>query len=379
MKALCFQAGAVRWRKGNVQSVGSDVCRPNGKEEVTSNKSSEAVGGIAAQVCAITVAFNKPEELSRLLRSLPATSLSGLIVVDNSEYRYIKDNQSIFQQYSQGYTFARYIEVGRNIGSAGGFALGMKTAHSNAFDWIWLLDQDGTVESECLAVLLQSAHQADIRCPKIVAIRNPHYELSYLRSVQNVWGRIIPVGSQATNQSIDFFSSHGTLISRKVLDRVGYYDSENFFVRGEDWDYSFRATTNGMAILLVVDAEVRHPNILHPVGKMFGLTKLQDKVLPQFLECISNQLPYEHNCTPKDRSLAVLSNAYLNTKRLKTQQFWAALFFSLFVVSLRKIIGYGGAFSWKKTLRMYRVCAASKLHKKWLFRSVQESSQYVRR
>jgi hypothetical protein len=112
---------------------------------------------------------------------------------------------------------------------------------------------------------------------------------------------------------------------------------------------------------------------------MFGLTKLQDKVLPQFLECISNQLPYEHNCTPKDRSLAVLSNAYLNTKRLKTQQFWAALFFSLFVVSLRKIIGYGGAFSWKKTLRMYRVCAASKLHKKWLFRSVQESSQYVRR
>jgi len=80
-----------------------------------------------------TVAFNKPEELSRLLRSLPATSLSGLIVVDNSEYRYIKDNQSIFQQYSQGYTFARYIEVGRNIGSAGGFALGMKTAHSKRF------------------------------------------------------------------------------------------------------------------------------------------------------------------------------------------------------------------------------------------------------
>ena len=345
---------------------------------MTSNKSSGAVGGITAQVCAITVAFNNPEELSHLLRSLPGTtSLSGLIVVDNSEDHYIKDNQSSFQEYSQGYAFARYIEVGRNIGSAGGFALGMKTAHGKAFDWIWLLDQDGTIENKCLAVLLQYAHQADILCPKIVDIRNPRCELSYLRGVQNVWGKIIPVRSQATNQSIDFFASHGTLVSRKVLDRVGYYDSDNFFVRGEDYDYSFRAKTNGMTILLVVDAEVRHPNFLHKISKMSRVDKVINKLLPEFLGCISNQLTYEHNCAPKGRSLAVLSDAYLSTKRLNTQQFWAALFFSLIFVSLHKIIGR--ACSWKKTLRMYRFCAASKFQKKWLFSSLQEFCQFVRR
>ncbi len=335
------------------------------------NESSEVVGGIPVQVCAVTVAFNNPAGLSQLLRSLRGTtSLSGLIVVDNSEHHHLKDDRSIFQQYSQDYVFARYIEVGRNIGSAGGFALGMKTAHSKAFDWVWLLDQDGTVESECLAALLQYAHQADILCPKIVEIRNPHRELLYTRSVQNVWGRVIPVDTQAKNRNIDFFASHGTLISREVLDRVGYYDSDNFFVRGEDWDYSFRATTNGMTILLVADAEVRHPNYVHPVGKQLG----GDKVLPQYLGCISNQLTYN----AKDSTLEVLSNIYLYTKRLNAPQFWAALFFSLIFVSMRKIIGYR-AFSWKKTLRMYRICAASRLHKKWLFSSVQEFCQYVRR
>jgi hypothetical protein len=98
------------------------------------------------------------------------------------------------------------------------------------------------------------------------------------------------------------------------------------------------------------------------------------KALPQYLGCINNQLTYD----PKDSTLAVLSNAYLDTKRLNAPQFWAALFFSLIFVSLRKIIGYR-AFSWKKTLRMYRVCAASKLQKKWLFSSVQEFCQYVHR
>jgi GT2 family glycosyltransferase len=333
------------------------------------------VGGVTAKVCAITVAFNNPAELSHLLCSLPGkTSLSGLIIVDNSEARYIKDNQSVFQERSQGYTFARYIEVGRNIGSAGGFALGMKTAHGQAFDWIWLLDQDGTVENECLAVLLQYAHQADILCPKVVEIHNPHRELSYLRGIQNVWGRIVPVCSQATNQSIDFFASHGTLVSRKVLDRVGYYDSDNFFVRGEDFDYSFRATTIGMTLLLVVDAEVRHPDFLHTVGKRCGGDKVDDR-LPQALGSICNQLTYEHNCTPKGSSLEVLSNAYLSTKRLNMPQFWAALSFSLIFVSLQKIIGR--SFSWKKTLRMYRFCAASKLQTKWPFSSVQEFCQYV--
>ena len=59
------------------------------------------------QVCAITVAYNNPKELARLLRSLQSqTSLSGLIVLDNSREEYLKENEAIFRTHADRYQFA---------------------------------------------------------------------------------------------------------------------------------------------------------------------------------------------------------------------------------------------------------------------------------
>ncbi|MGA2884990.1 MAG: glycosyltransferase [Halobacteriota archaeon] len=344
------------------------------------------------KVCAATVAFNDPDELSRLLRSLEGQidSLSGLVVVDNSENRYKDANKSRFYQYSQRYEFACYFETERNIGSAGGFSLGMKIAHGKTFDWIWLLDQDGTVESGCLAALLQNAHQADILCPKLIDMDNQPSIVSDYRYVCNVWGRIVPLKSFAANREIDLFGSHGTLISRKVLDRIGYYDFANFFVGGEDLDYSVRAVNAGMTILMVVCAEARHPatgsrsktHIAFPAGKKKNRrARLGEyyfshtRALPTDLGCVTSELANRKDCA-QNRSVVILSHAYLHTKRLNAWQFSAALFFSFLLASLRRIID-PKEYAWRKTIKLYRVCTASKLHREWPFRSVEEFCQNV--
>jgi rhamnopyranosyl-N-acetylglucosaminyl-diphospho-decaprenol beta-1,3/1,4-galactofuranosyltransferase len=359
---------------------------------VGDGKSPEITQGIATKVCAVTVAFNDPEELSRLLRSLEGQtdSLSGLVVVDNSENRYKNDNKSRFYRYSRGYEFARYVETERNVGSAGGFSLGMKIAHQKAFDWIWLLDQDGTVESGCLAALLQNAQQADILCPKIIDISNRLPAVHDYRYFCNVWGRITPLKSFAADHEIDFFGSHGTLISRKVLDRIGYYDFANFFVGAEDWDYSVRAVNAGMTIVMVVRAEARHPRLGSrgktraslPAGKKKKLREMLGelyfshvRVLPTDLDYVTSGLASGQDCT-QNRALVSLSHAYLHTKRLNAWQFWAALFFSFVLASLRKTM-YIKEVKWRKTIKMYHICVKARSRGEWPFRSVEDFCKHL--
>jgi rhamnopyranosyl-N-acetylglucosaminyl-diphospho-decaprenol beta-1,3/1,4-galactofuranosyltransferase len=103
-------------------------------------------GNMKTQVCAVTVASNKPEELERLLSSLEQQdhSLNGLIVVDDSDDSHLAKNKGIFNRFSKKCIHASYHKLETNMGSAGGFHLGMQVAHENGFDWVWLLDQEGT-------------------------------------------------------------------------------------------------------------------------------------------------------------------------------------------------------------------------------------------
>lgn len=361
------------------------------------------------QICAVTVAYNNPKEFTRLLRSLEGQlSLSGLVVIDNSDTPYIEDNAAAFRAYSQHHQFAHHTIIGKNIGSAAGFCLGMKLAHEKGFDWVWLLDQDGTVEKGCLDSLLQNAGQAEILCPKIVDIDRPRTVLPQSGATQNWWGRIVFLNSVTESRDISFFATHGALISRKALDRIGYYDPRHFFVGSEDFDYAFRATSSGMVVRLIVEAEARHPDPFLSASKRsaliaFGLidnvspepettvagrldpvaflrlkSRLSKRVsgfLPENLSWISKPLMNDKNCRT-NLAISSFSAAYLATKRLTTLQLGAAIVYSLLNVSVFRIMT-GGKIDLKKTAEMYSICMLSKLRKKWPFKSVEEFCLYV--
>ena len=355
------------------------------------------------QVCAITVAYNNPEELARLLRSLQTQpSLNGLIVLDNSREEYLKENEALFRKHADRYQFAHFVHQRENIGSAGAFCQGMKIAHEQGFDWIWLLDQDGTVKDDCLASLLRNAGQADILCPQIVDIDNPASVLPQSGAVQNFWGRMVWIAA-TESRNISFFATHGALISKLVLDRIGYYDSRNFFVGSEDSDYAFRTTAEHFMILLVTDATAPHPDARYrSIEKRRGLIdagvidsisaeragvavdrsrsrlllKLHQlplrgsRLLPEHLGYVDSRLFGDKNCR-KTQGFASLSFAYLATKRLTPLQLGVACIYSLLIMSFRKLIG-GSRISLKGTVSMYLICVRSKLRQEWPFESVEQ-------
>jgi glycosyltransferase involved in cell wall biosynthesis len=333
---------------------------------------------MSVQVCAVTVAYNNPEELTRLLSSLEKQndSLNGLVIIDNSDDCYSVANKRIFNFYSKKYTLARYHKTENNVGSAGGFRQGMQIAHENGFQRVWLLDQDGIVSSGCLTELLRHAEEGAILCPNIFDIEQPHFSLPKAYAM-NFLGGLYPAVWCLTRCQIRAFGTHGALISKKCLNTIGYYDDSLFFVGAEDFEYGYRATEAGFVIALVLGANAQHRVPYVPSTKVpyVPSTKVA-KLLPRFLPGVTNP----HNGMPcmKTRSAEAFSHAYFESKRLKSWQFGMALAYSLCLVLYIKIT-LESQISLKKTLRLWLQCLACSLKKEWPYSSIGELCRSILR
>ena len=90
-------------------------------------------------VCAIVVTHRRPEQLAESLKVVANQSrmIDHLIVVDNDHDERVRDLVA-GQPVPTTYLGSR-----RNLGGAGGFALGMLHALALGADWVWLADDDG--------------------------------------------------------------------------------------------------------------------------------------------------------------------------------------------------------------------------------------------
>jgi rhamnopyranosyl-N-acetylglucosaminyl-diphospho-decaprenol beta-1,3/1,4-galactofuranosyltransferase len=333
------------------------------------------------QVCAATVAYNDPKELTRLLSSLTdqGRALRGLIVIDNSDYSYAAENRKVFDTHSKQYPFAHYHKTESNGGSAGGFRNGMKIAHENGFDWVWLLDQDGVASDLCLTEFLKRTDDGDILVPKKVDIDRPSVVFTHKRLKKNFFGHLHPVLLRPDTCQIDAFGTHGVLISKKVMDSIGYYDACNFFIGLEEYDYARRALQAKFVIIAVDAAEVRHPDLQRKKAMREALLRhrprhesnplLIDRLRPEHLGYVTNPSRGEH-CCKKDRSIMTFSWFYWLTESLTSWQFAIAFAYSLFMLSIK--FARENEICVKKTLDVYVKCLASNVRKEWPYGCVEE-------
>src|SRR6201996_2012930 len=110
-------------------------------------------------VCAVVVTHRRPDELAKSLDALSTQSRlpDQLIVVDN-------DHDDRVRDLVNGQPIATtYLPSRRNLGGAGGFALGMLHALALGADWVWLADDDGRPQdSHVLQTLLACAQKHDL-------------------------------------------------------------------------------------------------------------------------------------------------------------------------------------------------------------------------
>ena len=211
-------------------------------------------------ICAVVVTYNRKELLLRCLKALQMQSqqLAHILVVNNASsdgtIDFLSENG-----FSDNSSFT-LLNLEENLGGAGGFHYGIKWVYEKGFDYIWLMDDDGLPEQHCLAELTKYITKDNYIGPLVLNINNPK-ELTFSLRLPNT-NTVIYTQDEANLYGVIIkdivMPFNGILFSRKVVDSIGLPYKE-YFIWGDDMEYTWRAKKNKIAIFTVNSAKFYHP------------------------------------------------------------------------------------------------------------------------
>lgn len=212
-------------------------------------------------VFAVVVTHRRPEELARSLESLATQTRAPdrLIVIDNDDSG---DSRVHYLVAAQDIP-SIYLNSRRNLGGAGGFALGMLLALAHGADWIWLADDDGrAADTEVLATLLACADKHGLAevSPMVCNIEDPE-SLAFPLRRGLVWRRRVSELRTETGQDLlpgiaSLFN--GALFRASALEAIGVPDLR-LFIRGDEVEMHRRLVRSGLPFGTCLNAVYLHP------------------------------------------------------------------------------------------------------------------------
>ena len=154
------------------------------------------------------------------------------------------------------------IETGRNLGFSGGCNVGIRLAMEEGADYVWLLNNDTTVDNHALSAMIIEA-EVDNKIGAIGSVINHMDSPDKIQAWGGGWvnlftGRAGHYLNSTPNKEIHYITGTSILIKCKALDHVGLLDEKNFFMYWEDIDLSFRLKKSGFNIYVAENSRVLH-------------------------------------------------------------------------------------------------------------------------
>ncbi|KMO74493.1 galactofuranosyltransferase GlfT1 [Mycolicibacterium obuense] len=214
---------------------------------------------MAETVCAVVVTHRRPDELAKSLDIVTAQSRrpDHLIVIDNDADDRVRDivaGQPIP---------TTYLASQRNLGGAGGFALGMLHALALGADWVWLADDDGRPQdSEVLETLLRCAERHGLAevSPMVCNLEQPE-RLAFPLRRGLAWRRLASeLRTDGNGDLLPGIASlfNGALFRASTIEAVGVPDLR-LFIRGDETEVHRRLIRTGLPFGTCLDAVYLHP------------------------------------------------------------------------------------------------------------------------
>jgi len=211
------------------------------------------------RVAVVVVTYNRADLLERMLVGLAALERlpDAVIVVDNASSDHTPD--VLAAATNPG---LQVIRTDDNLGGAGGFHLGVRTAYRAGFDRVWLMDDDVVPAPDCLTVLMAQdedclmAVREDL-AGRLVEKAATRFDLRSPLSIRPKKGMVeTDFGSRDRMPElveVENVAFEGFMVRRAVIDAIGLPDP-SYFIFYDDVDFAVRARRAGYRIWAVRDA-----------------------------------------------------------------------------------------------------------------------------
>ena len=218
-------------------------------------------------VVAVIVTRNRRELLAESLKVIASQTRlpAHLVAVDNRVEQPAEDVVADCPIPST------YLLSRRNLGGAGGFALGMLHALALGAEWVWLGDDDGRPADEhALETLLSVAERKKLAAvsPVVVNIDTPEKLAFPLRRGLEWKRRVSELGSTDFLPGIASFFN-GALFRAATLDVIGVPDYRLFF-RGDEVELHRRLVRSGLPFGTSLRTRFLHPDGSEEFKPMLG-------------------------------------------------------------------------------------------------------------
>jgi len=212
------------------------------------------------QVWIVTVNWKQPLLTEACVQSFIDDQIpeSHIIIVDNGS----ADNS--FERLKTSFPASQVIQSTENLGFAGGFNLGIAAARSIGAAYVFMVNNDTTIQPGMMDDFLKKSARvdADIASPAIYYADQPEklwsaggYFNTLLCAPIDAHRRDKPLPQEPVSR--EFLTGCALLIKDSVIDRIGLFD-ERFFLYYEDLDFIKRVSDAGLSLWLIPTAKLYH-------------------------------------------------------------------------------------------------------------------------
>ncbi len=210
------------------------------------------------KIVAVVVTYNRLTLLKESILALKQQThkLDGIIVFNNNS---TDSTKAYLDQVADDFIHPIHSDI--NVGGAGGFFYGIKNAYESGADWIWVMDDDSIPDRNALDKIVnsvffpfdESGNITGYFASRVDWIDGTRHLMNYIQP-HFPWNHFH--GIHENVYRIHNCSFVGMLISRQAVKKCGYPVKE-FFIWGDDWEYSGRISKKFMCYY-ISDSVVVH-------------------------------------------------------------------------------------------------------------------------
>jgi GT2 family glycosyltransferase len=220
------------------------------------------------KIAAVVVTYNRKKLLQECLDSLlkQTKPLDSIIIMNNASTD--GTEEMLRKKYLKNPIFD-YVNLGENTGGAGGFHYGIKRAYEKEFDWIWCMDDDVVLKDNALKELLKVINknkniEFGFLCSRVIGVNGlsmntPSVDTKKGRNNYPIWDELLDQACLRIRRAT--FVSF--LLNKISVKKLGF-PIKDFFIWGDDTEYSLRITSQMPAYLVGKSLAVHKRHIQKP-------------------------------------------------------------------------------------------------------------------